>query len=121
MSSPVDEKRLEQFRADVADLKIKAGPSRGPMIWRIIGGILMLVGFIVAIVAYVSSLSQSDPRNIQSSIILALAFVAVTVIGAALYIAASIAATLRLWLLRQLYEGQVHTDQIAAALRDRGV
>jgi hypothetical protein len=117
----VDEKRLDKFRADVADLNVKAGTSRGPRIWRIFGAVLMLAGFVVAIIVYVSSLSQSDPRNIQSSIILALAFVAVTIIGAALYIAATIAGTLRLWLLRQLYEGQAHTDQIAAALRDRGV
>ena len=121
MSSPVDEARLEQFRADVADLKVKAGSSRGPATWRIVGAVLMVAGVIVAFIAYSSSLSRSDPRDIESAIILALAFVGVTIIGAAIYIAASLAATLRLWLLRQLYEGQSQTDQIAAALRDRGI
>lgn len=119
MSTPIDEKRLEQFRSDVADLKVKGGATRGPGTWRVIGGLLMVVGIVVTFVVYLSSLSQSDPRNIQSAIILALVFVGITVLGAALYIAASIASSLRLWLLRQLYEGQAHADQITEALRGR--
>ncbi|MEO9140514.1 MAG: hypothetical protein ABI345_15800 [Jatrophihabitans sp.] len=119
-TTPVDEKRLEQFQSDVADLKIRSGGARGPGVWRVIGVVLMALGVIVAFVAYFTSTSQSDSRDIQSSLILAVCFVGVAIVGAAVFIAASVTATLRLWLLRQLYEGQSHAELIAAALRDRG-
>jgi hypothetical protein len=41
------------------------------------------------------------------------------VVGAALFLVGSIARVLRVWLLRQLYEGQAHVEQLSAALRDR--
>ena len=43
----------------------------------------------------------------------------VTVIGGALFLFASLARFLRLWLLRQLYEGQAHLDTLVAAVRER--
>ena len=47
------------------------------------------------------------------------AMLALTVIGAALYLAGSIARVLRLWLLRQSYEAQEQSELIASALRSR--
>jgi hypothetical protein len=41
------------------------------------------------------------------------------VVGAALFLAASVAKVLRLWLVRQLLEGQAQTDQISQALSTR--
>ena len=44
---------------------------------------------------------------------------AVTAVGAAVFLRYSLARFLRLWLLRQLYEGQAHVDQVAEAVRTR--
>jgi hypothetical protein len=41
---------------------------------------------------------------------------AVAVTGAAVFLRYSLARFLRFWLLRQLYEGQSHIDQIVGAL-----
>lgn len=110
--------RREQFKKDVSELKLKSGGSGGgDGAARIAGLALMVVGAVAAFVVYLSSLTQSDLRNIASYQILATAFLAVTVIGAALYLAGAVAKVLRLWLLRQLYEAQAQTDQIAEALR----
>ncbi len=65
---------------------------------------------------YVSSLTQSDLRDIASYQILATAFLALTVIAVPSTSRGAIARVLRLWLLRQLHEGQAPADQIAAAL-----
>ena len=65
------------------------------------------------------SLHQSDQRNIASEQILAIGFLSVTVVGAALFLVGSVARVLRVWLLRQLYEGQAHVDQLTAAVRQR--
>lgn len=111
------EDRREQFKKDVSELKVKNGQSAGDGKARIAGLVLMVVGAVSAFIVYLSSLSQSDLRNIASYQILATALLAVTVIGAALYLAGAVARVLRLWLLRQLYEGQAQADQIAEALR----
>ena len=41
------------------------------------------------------------------------------VAGAALFLRYSIAAFLRMWLLRNLYEGQANTDRIVEAVTDK--
>ncbi|MBM4532701.1 hypothetical protein GS563_28885 [Rhodococcus hoagii] len=116
MTTLADERRA-QFKSDVDDLKLKTGQSRGDgAAARIAGIALMVVGVVAAFVVYISSLTQSDLRDIASYQILATAFLALTVIGGALYLAGAIARVLRLWLLRQLHEGQAQADQIAAAL-----
>jgi uncharacterized membrane protein len=111
--------RREQFKADVAQMKLKTGTSRNDTLLMVVGGIAMLVGVVAAFLIYETSLSASDPRNIASKEIAAMAFVGVTVIGAALFLTGAIARVLRVWLLRQLYEGQAHVDQLTAALRER--
>ena len=113
------EERREQFKADVAQMKLKTGSAGRDTALLGLGVVLMLAGAIASFLLYEASLSESDARGIASKEIAAVAFLAVTVIGAALFVAASVARVLRLWLLRQLYEGQAHVDQLAAAVQNR--
>ena len=113
------EERREQFKADVAQMKLKTGSAGRDTALLGLGVVLMLAGAIASFLLYEASLSENDPRGIASKEIAALAFVAVTVVGAALFVAASVARVLRLWLLRQLYESQAHVDQLAAAVQNR--
>lgn len=111
----LSEDRRARFEKDVTELNVKStGRADGRA--RIVGLVLMVVGAVAAFVVYLASLTLDDLRNIASYQILATALVAVTVIGAALYLAGSVARVLRLWLLRQLYEGHVQADRIADAL-----
>jgi hypothetical protein len=109
--------KLDKFRADVAQLKLHTGGQRRDTILQVVGALLMLAGLVVALVTYEASLNQSSALNIGSEQILATAMLALTVIGAALFVFASLARFLRLWLLRQLYEGQAHLDQLMEAVR----
>lgn len=111
------EKRREQFSADVKELKLKSRGARSDGLWRVIGVLCMLVGVVAAFLVYEVSLSKSDTRDLASLQILAIGFLALTVLGAALYLAGAIASVLRLWLLRQLYESQQQSEQLAEALR----
>ncbi|GAA3129961.1 hypothetical protein [Streptosporangium carneum] len=115
------EERREQFKTDVAGMKLKTDQSAGDGRSRILGVVLMVVGVAGGFVSYVNSLSQDDLRNVGSFQVLATAFVALTVLGAALYLAGAVARVLRLWLLRQLLEGQSQVDQITAALENRQI
>ncbi len=113
----LSEERRTEFHEAVASHTLKTDSAKSDKPLLILGVLLMIGGAVGAFVEYKASLSRSDLRDIASTQILAITFLVLAVIGAALYIAASIARLLRLWLLRQLVEGQSHTDQLAAAMR----
>ena len=114
------EERRQRFKDDVARQKLKTGQSRYDGVLRVAGILAMVAGVAGVFIAYNLSLTKDDMRDVGSLQTLAVGFLAVTVVGAALYLAAAVTRVLRLWLLRQLVEQQAQADQIAAALRDRG-
>jgi uncharacterized membrane protein YidH (DUF202 family) len=109
--------KMDRFKSDVAELKLKTGGQGRDGVLQVVGLVLMLVGVVTVVLLYEASLHQSDARNIASEQILAMAGIAVTVIGAALFVVAAVSRFLRLWLLRQLYEGQAHVDRVLDAVR----
>jgi uncharacterized membrane protein (DUF485 family) len=68
---------------------------------------------------YVSSKNLDDPRDVTSQVAFTVAFLALTVFGAAIFLRYALANFLRMWLLRQLYEGQANTDRIVDAVSKR--
>jgi hypothetical protein len=112
----VGDEKIDQFKAAVADLKLRTGRSRGDLVREIVGAVLMVGGFVAGLIIYEQSLSQSSSLNLASEQILALAMVGLIVIGAALFVSSSLSRFLRFWLLRNLYEGQAHVDQIVESL-----
>lgn len=110
--------RIERLKSDAAELNVGKGAARDGL-WQTVGAIAMAAGVVLAFVAYQISLSKDDTRDIQSLEILAVAMLALAVAGAAVFLRYSIARFLRFWLLRQLYEGQAHIDQVVAALGER--
>jgi uncharacterized membrane protein len=110
--------RIDQFKADVADLKVKTNRGRRDSALQGVGLVLMIAGVVVAFIVYQSSTNEGDARNIQSEIILAITMLGLSVIGAALFIFASLARFLRLWLLRQVYEGQENVARVLAAVKE---
>lgn len=113
------EDRREEFKKNIAELKLDKKQAGGDAATPIVGLVLMVVGVVGAFVVYISSLTLSDLRDLVSYQILTVVFLALTVVGAALFLAASVAKVLRLWLVRQLLEGQAQTDQISQALSTR--
>jgi hypothetical protein len=111
--------RIERLKSDAAELNVGKGAARDGL-YQVVGAVAMGVGVVVAFAAYQMSLGKDDQRDIQSLQILALAMLALAVVGAAVFLRYSMARFLRFWLLRQLYEGQSHIDQVVAALGERG-
>jgi uncharacterized membrane protein len=105
--------RLEQ---EAANLKVSTSAKRDGL-YQAAGALAMVVGVVVALVAYQLSLDKADDRDIQSLIILAVAMLALAVAGAAVFLRYSLARFLRFWLLRQLYEGQAQVDRLVGELR----
>jgi hypothetical protein len=108
--------RIERLRSDAAELNVGRSGARDGL-YQTVGAIAMGAGVVVAFVAYQLSLNKDDSRDIASLQILALSMLTLAVVGAAVFLRYSLARFLRFWLLRQLYEGQAHIDQVVAALQ----
>jgi hypothetical protein len=111
--------RIEQFKSDVTEMNLKTGsPSRDKTVQGI-GFLLMVAGIVIAFLSWVSARNQAADIEVTTLICLALAGVTLTLAGAALYLRYALANFLRMWLLRQLYEGQANTDRIVDAVSKR--
>ena len=119
MTTAVDERR-EQFKQDVAALGLGSPSTGSGGKGRIAGMVLMIIGVAAAFVVYIASLTLSDLRDIASYQLLSMGFIALTLAGAAVYVASVVAKVLRLWLVRQLLEGNAQTERIVEAMsRDK--
>lgn len=98
--------RRQQFEADIAQVRVKTGGAAGEPRLIALGAVLMVAGAAVALIAFIVSGSQSDSRDVMSSIILAVFGLALTVAGGAVFLRYSIGRFLRFWLLRLIYEQQ---------------
>lgn len=106
--------RLEAFKADIADMHIKDPASGREVLLVRAGALLMVAGVVVAIAAYFMSHSTTNTLNQNDAQVLAVAGLAVTVLGAAVFLRYSVAAFLRFWLARLIYEQRAQTDRLIA-------
>jgi hypothetical protein len=118
-SQPID--RVDQFKAEIAEMKLKTGRSRAEGLLQILGVILMAAGIAIALGAYAASLNVTatpgtnvDVLNSNSYTPLAIAGLATSVTGGFLFLRYSLARFLRFWLLRQSYEQRVAIDEASA-------
>jgi len=111
--------RVEQFKSEVGDMKLKAGNAGREKALGTVGMLLMLVGVIGAFFSYVASTNLDNQLDILEQVIMALAFVTVTLLGLGLFVRYAFANFLRMWLLRQLYEGQANTDRLIEAIAEK--
>jgi hypothetical protein len=115
--------RIEQFKSDIAEMKLKTGTTSKEGALQALGVLMMLAGIVIAFASYGASLNvevgAGDVLDANSYLIFAVGGLALTVMGAALFLRYSIAKFLRFWLLRQMYEGQAHIDQVVEAVRQR--
>ena len=111
--------RIDQFKADIAELRISdPSASRDSLAMRI-GVAAMVAGVLIGIYAYSLSFGASgdNPAPQQrDAIVLALIGVSVAIVGAALYVKSALAEFLRFWLVRDLHERRAQTDRVVDAL-----
>ncbi len=104
--------RIEQFKADIADLRI-ADPSTSRDQRAVTIGLgMMALGLVLPVVAYAMSHGTTNPLGQRDAIVLALVGVASAVVGGFVYLKGALAGFLRFWLVRELHERRAQTDRI---------
>jgi hypothetical protein len=107
--------RLQQFQAEVDQLRVTGGRANPERMGRNLGAALMAVGLILGIYAYFGlSHSTSNPLQQGDAFVVGLLGVGFTVVGTGLFVVFSLTRYFRYWLVRLIYEQR---DQ-AARLRE---
>ena len=109
--------RVEQFKAEIADMKL-ADPatSRDRLLLRA-GVALMVVGVVMAPIAYAVSHGTTNPLQQRDALVLVVVGLVLAVVGAALFLRYSIAQFLRFWMARLSWEQKAQTDRMVDAVR----
>jgi hypothetical protein len=111
--------RIEQFKADLAELKISDPSTSRDQLATRLGIAAMVVGIVLGVYGYTLSYgadSANPGPQQRDAIVLALIGVSVAVSGAALYLKGALAGFLRFWLVRDLHERRAQTDRMLGAL-----
>ncbi|MGW4368486.1 hypothetical protein ACWEKT_22860 [Nocardia takedensis] len=98
------ETRADRFVRELQELKIPDPAAGRSGLWLRVGIALMVGGPVVAVLAYLMSHGTTDPLAQRDAIVLALAAVAATIVGATLFLRYSLTNFLRFWLARQSYD-----------------
>jgi hypothetical protein len=108
------ESRLDQFKADITDMRIKDPAVGRDTLFLWLGIVALVAGIAIAVVAYFLSHNTQSALNQGDDRIVALIGVTVSIAGAALFLRYSLAAFLRFWLARLIYEQRVQADRMVA-------
>ena len=101
----MDEDRAQKFKHEIEGLKLKTSSTGADKALRIAGILAMVAAVVIGMIAWSSSTRQENLDQ-NELIVLAATMVALAVLGAAVYVVASLKQFLRVWLLRILYEGR---------------
>jgi len=108
--------RLAQFQDEVAKLKLKGGGANPERSGARLGIGLAIVGFIVVVIAYLSSTGSNGANSKLDAIVAAVIGLLVGLIGIVLWARNSITSYLRYWLVRLIYEDREQTERLIAAI-----
>jgi Ca2+/Na+ antiporter len=111
--------RMEQFKADITAMQVKTSRSAAAeRVSSALGGILMIASLVIGLGSFINSTNQDNALDQNELIILGFVCVSMAVIGAALWMRTALVRFWRFWMLRSLYEGQAHLDEVVKAIRD---
>ena len=114
MSETMSSPRLEQFQAEVDQLRVTGGRANPERIGQIIGGVAIVIGLVLGIYAYFGlSHPTTNPLQQGDATVVGLLGVSFTVVGTGLFVVFSLTRYFRYWLVRLIYEQREQTDKLA--------
>lgn len=117
---PVNENdaRIEQFKSEIEDLKLRGSSSDGEKRLLALGIALAVIGVALAILGAIQVGASGGSPADQRAFMAQGSFMGLALIiaGAALFIRYSLARYMRFWLIRLTYESRANTDRIVDAI-----
>jgi hypothetical protein len=101
--------RVQQFKADVADMRLRDPATGLDRLLLRVGLVGMIAGPVLALVGYFlshSATGDAAPLQQRDAVVQSLLGVTITIVGAALYLKAALAGFLRFWMARLVFEQQ---------------
>jgi hypothetical protein len=115
-TEPMNPDRAERFKADVADMKLRDPATGVDRLLTRLGLVGLAGGVGMGVIAYFVSHGTTNPLQQRDAIVLGLLGVTIALVGAALWLKATLAGFLRFWIARVCYEQQAQADRIAEAV-----
>lgn len=110
---------MEKFAADIAAMQVKtSGNAAAEKAASTLGVVLMIAALVIGVGSFVNAGSQDNALDQNELIVLGFVCVSMAIIGAALWLRTALVRFWRFWMLRSLYEGQAHLDEIVSAIRN---
>ena len=117
---PVNENdaRIEQFKSEIEDLKLRGSSSEGEQRLLALGIALAVIGVALAVLGAIQVGASGGSPADQRAFMAQGSFMGLALIiaGAALFIRYSLARYMRFWLIRLTYESRANTDRIVDAI-----
>jgi hypothetical protein len=108
--------RIEQFRAEVADMKLRDPATGLDRLLVRLGVVGLVTGLSFGVAAWFISHGTRNSLQQRDAIVVALLGLTIAVVGGALFMKGAMAGFLRFWMARLCYEQQAHADRIAATV-----
>jgi len=106
------ETRADRFVRELGELKIPDPAAGRPRLWLRLGVVLMVLGPVLAVSAYLISHRTTDALVQRDAITVALGGVTVSIVGSALFLRYSLTGFLRFWMARQSYDLSLLADRV---------
>jgi dipeptide/tripeptide permease len=108
--------RVQEFKTEIDAMKVRDPSAGRDRVWLRLGIALMVVGLGFVIFAYFMSHGTSNPLTQNDAVTVSLIGVTLAIVGGAVFLRYSLAAFLRFWLARFIYEQQAQTDRVVEKL-----
>jgi uncharacterized membrane protein len=105
--------RLQQFQAEVEQLKVTGGRANPERTWSIVGAVAMVVGVVVSLVSWILTQGTESSLDFASYSAMSNFGIALTIAGTGLFLVMSLRRYFRYWLVRLIYEQRDQMDRIS--------
>jgi Ca2+/Na+ antiporter len=106
--------RLQQFQAEVEQLKVTGGKANPERTWTILGGIGLAVGVVLSLLAWILTQGTDSALDFASYNAMGNFGLALTIGGGTVFLVMSLRRYFRYWLVRLIYEQRDQADRIVA-------
>lgn len=106
--------RLQEFQREVDQLKVSGGKANPERTWSIVGGIAMVAGVVLTLIAYLGTHGTKSQLDFADYTAMSNLGIALTIAGTGLFLVMSLRRYLRYWLVRLIYEQREQTDRLIA-------